>query len=490
MIADFDRCYRAVQSRDPRFDGWFVTAVTSTGIYCRPSCPARTPKREYVRFHASAAAAQRAGFRACRRCRPEAAPGSPEWDQRGDVVARAMRLIADGIIDRAGVQGLAAELGHSAAEIQRRLVAEVGAGPAALARAQRAQTARTLIDATSLPMAEIAFTAGFQGVRQFNDTVRAVFGLPPRRLRSPRAQPTAGAPGRLGLKLSFRRPLNPGNLFGHLAATAVPGVEEVRDGAYRRSLRLPRGPGTVALTPRADHVACRLALADLGDLTPAIARCRWLLDLDADPDEVDEQLTGDPALRPLVNQAPGRRVPRTVDGAELAMRAVLGQQISTAAARTQAARLTVAFGEPLTDPQGSITHLFPVPESLTEARLAGPASRGRTLHALVSALASGRLSVHPAGDRTQTRDGLRQLPGIGPWTEEIVAMRALGDPDAFPATDLGVRRAAEALGLPAGPTGLIAAAHGWRPWRAYAVQYLWSVLPHAINEWPPSGPAG
>jgi AraC family transcriptional regulator, regulatory protein of adaptative response / DNA-3-methyladenine glycosylase II len=302
---------------------------------------------------------------------------------------------------------------------------------------------------------------------------------------------TPGGPAHgVALKLPVRLPFNPQNLFGHLAATAVPGVEEVRDGAYRRSLRLPHGPGIAELTPHADHVAGNLILTDLRDLPTAICRCRWLLDLDSDPVTVDEHLSRDRALAALVAQAPGRRIPRSVDGPELAIRAVLGQQISTAAARTQAARLTARFGEPMTDPRGAITHLFPTPSALVEARLAGPASRGRTLTALASALACGHLSIDPGVDRDVARELLGQLPGIGPWTTEIIAMRALGDPDAFPASDLGVRRAAQAMGLPGTPSALTAHSRRWQPWRAYAVQYLWSVLPHPINQWPQSPAKG
>jgi AraC family transcriptional regulator, regulatory protein of adaptative response / DNA-3-methyladenine glycosylase II len=293
-----------------------------------------------------------------------------------------------------------------------------------------------------------------------------------------------GPPHRVTLQLPVRLPFNPQNLFGHLAATAVPSVEEVRDGAYRRSLRLEHGPGIAELTPHTDHVAGTLTLADLRDLPAAIVRCRRLLDLDADPVTIDAYLSRDPALGALVARGPGRRIPGSVDGPELAIRAVLGQQISTAAARTQAARLTAEFGEAVADPDGGITHLFPAPGALLEARLAGPASRGRTLTALAAALAGGRLSVDPGADPDVTRRRLRQLPGIGPWTTEIIAMRALGDGDAFPASDLGVRRAAEALGMPGTPSALTAHSRRWQPWRAYAVQYLWSVLPHAINQWP------
>ena len=299
----------------------------------------------------------------------------------------------------------------------------------------------------------------------------------------------------LTLRLPFRPPLNPTNLFGHLAATAVPAVEEVRDGAYRRTLRLPHGAGIAALTPHDDHVACHLELADPRDLAPAIARCRWLLDLDADPEGVDAHLSRDPALAPLVARAPGRRIPRSVDGPELALRAVIGQQISTAAARTQAARLTAAHGTPVSDPRGSLTHLFPTPEALADVRLAGPRRRADSFAALARALAEGRLCVDPGADRAAARAALAGLPGIGPWTTEVIAMRALGDPDAFPASDLGVRRGAAALGLPATPRGLEQRARRWSPWRAYAVQYLWSLADHPINHWPPrpgvpAGPAG
>jgi AraC family transcriptional regulator of adaptative response / DNA-3-methyladenine glycosylase II len=497
VIYDFDRCYQAAQSRDPRFDGWFFTAVTSTNIYCRPSCPAMTPKRENVRFFPSAAAAQQAGFRACKRCRPDAAPGSPEWDGRADVVARAMRLISDGVVDREGVPGLAGRLGYSVRQLQRMLLAEVGAGPIAIARAQRAQTARVLIETTTLTMAEVAFAAGFSSVRQFNDTIRAVFATAPTELRR-RANRAGGsrrgatgefhtgesASGTLLLRLPFRRPLCPDNLFGHLAATAVPGVEEVVGDTYRRTLRLARGPGIVELTPTADHVACRMTLADLRDLTTAIARCRWLLDLDADPLAVDELLASDPALASTVLASAGRRVPRCVDGGEMAVRAVLGQQVSTAAARTHAARLVAQCGERLVEPRGGLTHLFPSPEALANAEVAMPAARRRSLAALVEALATRTLTLDPGCDREKEISTLSALQGFGPWTVQTIAMRALGDPDAFPATDLGVRRAAEALKLLAAPVALTAYAERWRPWRAYAVQYLWALTPHPINHWP------
>jgi AraC family transcriptional regulator, regulatory protein of adaptative response / DNA-3-methyladenine glycosylase II len=486
MHTDRERCLRAVQSKDARFDGWFFTAVLTTRVYCRPSCPVVPPKPQNMIFHPSAAACQQAGFRACKRCRPDTSPGSPEWNQRADLVARAMRLIADGVVDREGVPGLAARLGYSTRQIERQLLAELGAGPLALARAQRAQTARLLIETTPLPMAEIAFAAGFSSIRTFNDTVREVFALSPSELRArlPKKNAAPRTPGALTLRLPFRAPLNPDNLFGHLAATAVPGVEEWCDGAYRRTLRLPYGHGIAALSPKTDHIACRLTLSDLRDLPVAISRCRRMLDLDADPVAIDDQLRTDPLLAPLVDKAPGRRVPRTVDEAEFAVRAVLGQQVSTAAARTHAARLVTAHGDRLDDPEGGLTHLFPTSEALAALdpeSLAMPRTRRTTFTTLVRRLADGSLNLGVDSDWPETRDRLLALPGFGPWTVDVIAMRALGDPDAFLPTDLGIRRAAQELGLPSTPAALTDRAAAWRPWRAYAVQYLWATDSHPIN---------
>ncbi len=488
MHEDVERCVRAVQSKDARFDGWFFTGVLTTGIYCRPSCPVVPPKVKNMEFYPSAAAAQQAGFRACKRCRPDASPGSPEWNQRADLVARAMRLIADGVIDRDGVPGLAQRLGYSTRQIERQLHAELGAGPLALARAHRAQTARLLIETSTLPMSDIAFAAGFSSIRAFNDTVREVFALSPTELRQRvRGGHPAATSGALSLRLPFRTPLCPDNLFGHLAATAVPGVEEWRDGAYRRTLRLPHGHGVVSLRPTPDHVACQLSLTDLRDLSIAISRCRWTLDLDADPVAVDDLLRGDPHLRPHVDKSPGRRVPRTVDGAEFAVRAVLGQQVSTAAARTHASRLVTAYGKPIDDPAGGLTHLFPDPAALTgldPESLAMPKTRRETIAGLTAALAGDDLDLGPGSDWAQARERLADLPGLGPWTIEVIAMRALGDPDAFTPTDLGVRNAARTLGLPSTPVALTRHAEAWRPWRAYAVQYLWATGEHPINRLP------
>ncbi|MEV4821285.1 AlkA N-terminal domain-containing protein [Micromonospora sp. NPDC049274] len=487
MEMDFERCYRAVDSRDQRFDGWFYTGVTSTGIYCRPSCPATTPKRRNVRFFPSAAAAQGAGLRACRRCRPDAAPGSPQWDVRADVVGRAMRLIADGVVDRDGVPGLAARLGYTERHLHRMLRAEMGAGPLALARAQRAQTARILIETTGLGMAEIAFAAGFGSVRQFNDTVREVYASAPSELRTARGRHLAAVgAGTITLRLAYRPPLHARALLDFLALRALPGVEEVRDGTYHRGLRLPHGVGQVALTPADGHVVATLRLADLRDLAPAVARCRRLLDLDADPVAVDATLAADPALAPVVAAEPGIRVPRAVDGFEMAVRAVIGQQVSATSARTTLTRLLThpvdhevdevdgdrAPGQPHDQRDGLRGFLSPEEVlGLPDSAFGMPVRRRETIRGLALAVADGTVDLAPGGDREETVRRLLALPGIGPWTANYLAMRALGDPDVLLDTDLAIRRGAAALGLP--DTTLTAHAERWRPWRSYATIRLW-----------------
>ncbi|GAB3081130.1 AlkA N-terminal domain-containing protein [Micromonospora schwarzwaldensis] len=480
MELDFERCYRAVDSRDPRFDGWFYTGVTSTGIYCRPSCPAMTPKRQNVRFFPSAAAAQGAGLRACRRCRPDAAPGSPQWDVRADLVGRAMRLIADGVVDRDGVPGLATRLGYTERHLHRMLQAELGAGPLALARAQRAQTARILVETTGLGLAEVAFAAGFGSVRQFNDTVREVFGVTPSELRGGRSSgPTAGGAGTITLRLAYRPPLHADALLDFLALRALPGIEEVRDRTYHRGLRLPHGPGTAALTPAGGHVAATLRLADMRDVAPAVARCRRLLDLDADPVAVDAVLADDPALAPAVAAEPGVRLPHAVDGFETAVRAVTTQQVSLRSARTTLTHLITAArsgddgaGD---GPPGGLRAFPSAAEVLAapDAAFRMPGARRETIRALARAVVDGELDLEAGGDREEAGRQLVALPGVGPWTAGYLAMRALGDPDVVLATDLGVRRGAAALGLPDDPKTLHAYADRWRPWRSYATIRLW-----------------
>jgi AraC family transcriptional regulator, regulatory protein of adaptative response / DNA-3-methyladenine glycosylase II len=480
---DSDRLWQAIEACDPRFDGWVFCGVSTTGIYCRPGCPARTPKRENVRLFASAAAAQAAGFRACKRCRPDTTPGSPEWDLRADLVGRAMRLIADGVVDRDGVGGLATRLGYTERHVHRQLVAVVGAGPLALARAQRAQTARVLLETTSLQITEVAFAAGFQSVRQFNATIQEVFALTPRALRA-RAR-KYGRPedsGALSLRLPCRAPFDADGLIAFLAARAVPGVEEVRGDAYRRSLRLPHGAGTVELRPADGHVHVRYRLEDLRDLAAAMQRSRALLDLDSDPQSVADVLAGEPVLGPLVAAVPGRRVAGAVDSEELAVRAVLGQQVSLRAAATLAHLLATSYGEKLERPLGTVTHVFPSAERLAEVdvgRVAMPAARRRGLLSLATALAEGELTIDAGADRAEARRRLLALPGIGAWTVEYVAMRAMRDPDAFLTSDLGVRSALTRLGQDDRPVAAQALAERWRPYRAYAVQHLWASLDQA-----------
>jgi AraC family transcriptional regulator of adaptative response / DNA-3-methyladenine glycosylase II len=436
---DTQSCLRAVRAKDARFDGWFYAAVITTGIYCRPSCPVTPPKSANLRIFPSAAAAQQAGFRACRRCRPDASPGSPQWNERADLVARAMRLIADGVVDRDGVPGLASKLGYSVRQIQRQLLAELGAGPLAIARAQRAQTARLLIETTPVPLGDVAFAAGFASVRTFNDTVREIFAQTPSELRlRARSRQQSAAPGTLALRLPFRQPLDADDLFARLKAEMLPGVEEWRDGAYRRTLGLPHGHGIVALRPLPEHIECRLALTDLRDLSTAITRCRRLLDLDADPVAVHEVLRADPVLTSLVDKDPGRRVPRTVSAEEFAVRAVVGSGV-------------VGDGTQISDPAGGLTHVFPDLASLDL-----PIAR---------ALAEVELGV--GSDWLRAREQLSYL-GIDAVTVETIAQRALGDPDAFSAADPAIRRGARKLGI----TDLATHSAAWRPWRAYAGQYL------------------
>lgn len=491
MIDDETR-YRAVDSRDARFDGVFFTAVRTTGIYCRPSCPAVTPKRANCTFYPTAAAAQGAGYRACRRCRPDSVPGSPEWNHRADLVGRAMRLIGDGVVDREGVAGLADRLGYSARQLQRQLTAELGAGPLALARAQRAQTARLLLQTTELPVTEVAFAAGFASVRQFNDTVRAVYDRTPSGLRgevSEGRRKTATA-GTLSLRLAYRGALDSDHMIDFLALRAVPGVEEVVPGSrpgvrtYRRTLALPYGHGIAEVDglgagdqPTRGWLDCRLALTDLRDLTTAVHRLRALFDLDADPDAVDEQLGGDPAFGSLVSDRRGIRSPGHVDPHELAVRAVLGQQITVAAARTLAGRLAQKYGVALPEASGGLSLLFPTAEALAgadSADLAMPEARRRALRGLCGALAEGSVRLDGGVDREEAGAALLALPGIGPWTVGYLRMRALADPDVFLPSDIGVRNGLKRLGLPGDAGSAARAAQAWAPWRSYAVHRLWA----------------
>ncbi len=401
-----------------------------------------------------------------------------------------MRLIADGTVDRESVSGLAARLGYTTRQLERLLQAEVGATPLALARAQRAQTARVLIESTGLRFGDVAFAAGFSSIRQFNDTVRAIFDVTPTDLRRRACDEPAGltTASTLSLRLPVREPFGYRGLFGHLAATAIPGCEEVRNDAYRRVLRLPHGTGIVSLMPAADHVGCLLTLDDLRDVTVATARCRRLLDIDADPQAIDAALGSDDTLGHLVRKSPGQRIPRTVDECELAMRVVLGQQVSTKAAAHLGRQLVTTYGPTVRDVGGGLTHAFPHAAELAEQdlnQLPMPSARSRSFAALIRALTKRELTLDPGADWNEVRTRLVAMPGTGVWTAELIAMRGLGDPDAFPANDLGVRVAARQLGLSSSVAALTAFSARWRPWRSYATQYLWSALDHPVNHWPP-----
>ncbi len=492
VLEDPERCYQACLSRDARFDGWFFIGVSSTGIYCRPSCPAQTAKRENARFYATAASAQQAGLRACRRCRPDATPGSPEWNVRADVVARAMRLIRDGIVDREGVGGLARRLGYSVRQIDRLVTAEIGIGPLALVRAQRIQTARILLETTDLNSTDIAFAAGFASARRLNETIREVFADSPSGLRH--SAPGSGSKNLLDrptqliqLRLPVRRPFSPASVFQFLSARAAAGIESYNGSTYARSMRLANGYGVVKLTPGeldrggSAFVNAELYLSDLRDLSTAMARCRQLLDLDADPVAIFEALRGDPVIGELVLRDPGVRVPGAMDGFELTVRAIVGQQVSVEGARTVVGRLVYAAGQPIPQPVAEVTHLFPTPEALIllaeeqPSTFSMPASRRRALVALSEAVRDGVIEIDPGADGPELRRALQALPGIGPWTAEYVAMRVLRDPDAFMPTDLGIRRAAAELGILLDTKKLSDLTDGWRPWRSYAMVHLWSI---------------
>ncbi|MFV2143752.1 AlkA N-terminal domain-containing protein [Isoptericola sp. G70] len=489
----FAERYRAIAARDVRFDGQFFTAVHTTGIYCRPSCPARTPRPENVSFYLTSAAAHGAGYRACKRCLPEATPGTPAWDLRGDLAGRAMRLVADGVVDREGVDGLAARLGYSPRHVSRVLREDLGAAPLTLARAHRAQTARTLLTSTDLPVADVAFAAGFGSIRQLNDTVREIFATTPTELRARRAgaalasartAPETADRVRLHVTLPVREPFDAAGTVAYLGARAVEGVETATtDGpevTYARTLLLPHGPGAVHVSAGAavgpGRVALRLELASLQDVATAVARVRRLLDLDADPVAVDTALGADPALAASVAATPGTRVPGAADPHELVVRAIVGQQISVAAARTHLGRLAAAAGTPYDSGFAGLTRLFPTAGQVADddgTHLALPTRQRQTVTATARALADGTLDVGVGADAATLRTDLETRPGIGPWTSGYVALRVLGHPDTWLTGDVALRAGARALGLPDDHRALAERADSWAPWRSYAARHVW-----------------
>lgn len=467
----FDERYRAMSSRDSRFDGQFITGVHSTGIYCRPSCPATTPHARNVTFYRTAAAAHEAGLRACKRCLPNAVPGSPDWNTHDDLASRAMRLIVDGVVEREGVPGLAARLGYTSRHLTRVLVTELGAGPLALARAQRAQNARVLLVSTELPISDVAFAAGFSSIRQFNDTIQAVYELTPTALRASKRASVTPTPGSITLRLPARAPFDGAGVMHYLAGHAVTGVESMVDGAFERAVRLPHGFARIALRAEPDAVAVTARLDSLADVSTLVTRVRRLFDLDADSLAIDAALLLDARLAPLVAATPGIRIPGALDAEEALFRTLIGQQISIAAARTVAGRIAQELGDTVGD-----ARVFPTAEQLADhgdGVLRGPASRVRTIIGTAEALASGELRLDvgmPVGEFTAR---LTALPGIGEWTAGYLAMRVLGSPDILLASDLVMLHAARDLGLGTTARELAATGTAWAPWRSYAGLHLW-----------------
>ena len=483
MQLDPDACYRALATRDARFDGRFFTAVRSTGVYCRPVCPARTPKRENCWFVACAAAAQEAGFRPCLRCRPEASPGTPAWLGTSATVSRALRLIGEGALDRGSVEELAGRLGIGERHLRRLFHAHLGASPLTVAQTRRVLFAKKLLDETGLPLAQVALASGFSSVRRFNDAMASTYGVPPGQLRRSRSYRRSAGGSVLELKLPYRPPLHWDALMAYLARRAIPGVEQVTPHAYRRTLRLGALTGRVEVRPAPGqhHLVARLQLSQPGSLIEAAERLRRLFDLGADPQAIGEHLGRDAKLRGALAAQPGVRVPGAWDGFELAVRVILGQQVSVRGASTLAGRLVQSFGGKLPEAgeparEGPV-YLFPTAETLAEApvtEIGVPGVRARAISALAAAAAGGEVTLDGTCDPDETMARLRELPGVGDWTAQVIAMRALGEPDAFPAGDLGLRRALGDGAELASARHVARAAERWRPWRGYAAMLLWT----------------
>ena len=468
--ADFAWRYEAIRSRDRRFGGQFVVAVLSTGIYCRPGCPSRTPLSRNVRFYTSAEAARAGGFRACKRCRPDA--GADVDDQ---LAHRALQLISGGAADAGGIRGIAARLDVGERQLRRRLRRTVGSTPLRLARSRRSQTAQALLTGTAMSITEVAFAAGYGSLRQFNDAFRGELGMTPTQARrAGRSQPAGGW---VRLRLPLPEPHDLAHLLGFLGTRAIAGVEERTGEGYRRSLRGASGPAIIEIEPGESGVQVGVRVEALPDLAAQVARARRVLDLDADIAAVHEVLGRDPLLRRSIAVAPGIRLPGAADPLEMAVRAVLGQQISVAGARTLAGRLVARLGSELAEPHGGVRRLFPDAAALAGGDLDGlglTGARVRSVRALGAAVAGGDLDLD--GSAALADEVLASLPGFGPWTRACIAMRALADPDAFPAADLGIRRAFERAGLDGNPRSIAAHAQRWRPWRAYAALHLWHSL--------------
>ena len=481
MLLTDDVCYLAVASRDARFDGRFFTGVTTTGIYCRPVCPSRTPRREHTRFFRCAAEAESAGFRPCLRCRPETAPGSPAWTGTRATVSQALRLLSAGYLDEHRVDELAGRLGMGDRHLRRLFLRHLGVTPVQVAQTRRIHFARSLLADSGLAISDVAFASGFGSLRRFNALFRKLYQQSPTALREKLTASTPKAESPLELRLRFRPPYAWQAMLRFLAPRATPGVEAVSGGVYRRSVVVDGAQGLIEVTlaDSGDCLLLRLFSSGSRGLIHVVDRARRLFDLSADPAEINAVLGRDEPMAALVRAEPGLRVPGAWDGFELAVRAILGQQVSVAAATGSAGLLAERYGEPLAEPARGLTRLFPSAARLAEADPADlrlPRTRANAVVHLARAVASGELRFEPYGDLDQAVARLTALPGVGEWTAQYVAMRALGEPDAFPASDLGLLRAAGRWMRLATPASLEAKAEEWRPWRSYAAMHLWHSL--------------
>ena len=489
MDLDHAACYRALATRDARFDGRLFVGVTTTGIYCRPICPARTPRIENVRFFPTAAAAQAAGLRPCLRCRPEASPDLAVWRGTSNTVSRALALIESGALDDTGIEALAARLGVGSRQLRRLFRQHLGASPVAVAQTRRILLAKQLIRETRLSMAEVALAAGFRSVRRFNETFRQLFARPPAALRRARMSDPAHEAGLVRFGLAYAPPYDWDAMLGFLAARAIPGVESVSGHGYGRTIALGAGRGTLHVEPAGrNRFAVEVRFPNLTALPTIIARVRRVLDLATDPAPINGHLTADPVLAPLVAARPGIRVPGAWDGFELAVRAIIGQQIAVPAATRLLGRLVRVHGDPVAGAgpaSGDLTHVFPAPACLAGAdlcRLGLPRQRAKALNALAAAVVADPLILGPRRSLEEAIAQLRSLPGVGDWTAQYIAMRELREADAFPASDVGLLRAMTGPdGRRPTPGELAAHAERWRPWRAYAAAHLWASGGHTAS---------
>ncbi|MDO9338250.1 MAG: AlkA N-terminal domain-containing protein [Caulobacter sp.] len=487
MDLDHDACYRAILSRDARFDGRIFGGVKTTGIYCRPICPARTPKSGNITFYPSAAAAEAAGFRACLRCRPETSPDLGAWKGSSSTVSRALSLIEAGALDDGDVETLAGRLGVGDRQLRRLFQTHLGATPIGVAQTRRVLLAKQLIHETDLPMAQVALASGFGSVRRFNETFQHLYNRPPAALRR-RSSPAVASDG-VTLKLRYKPPYDWDGLIAFLRLRAIPGVERVTDDRYARTIELAGEMGTLAVTPAGkDQLSVQVRFPRTSALPAILARVRRVFDLAADPAAINEHLSADPDLAPRVAARPGLRVPGAWDGFELAIRAILGQQITVHAAVLLAGKLAAQYGEPLPEAwaQEGLKVAFPSPERLAAADLSGlpmPGARSRSLGSMGAAAVADPALFGPRQDLDTAIKALKALPGIGEWTAQYIAMRQLREPDAFPAADIGLMRALETPdGVRPTPAQLLARAEAWRPWRAYAALHLWAGDAKAIKE--------